>query len=335
MEITTYAPVIIPTLNRYEHFKKCIESLEKCTHSEQTVVYVALDYPPNENYIDGWMKIDSFLSKKEGNNDFKVLHVIRRDRNYGICHDNGNSETLIREIEQRYDRYIFTEDDNEFSPNFLDYMNWGLETYKDDPNIISICGYNEIPIKEDYKHNIFVDTWYSAWGVGHWVEKWNKLSALVKSEDYSRRFIKDCPITIIFKRDIWLASSVIGSIESGRYYWDAIPYRFKEYPLYSVHPVVTMVRNWGQEGSGQHGADQKRHIQQMNMTMQTESYFKTSTSDVLNEANLFGISDVYFKIPLRNRVYEIVNFLYFNVTGKSAGWLVDWYRKTIKKWIRK
>lgn len=30
MEIKQYAPVVIPTLNRYDHFKACLESLEKC-----------------------------------------------------------------------------------------------------------------------------------------------------------------------------------------------------------------------------------------------------------------------------------------------------------------
>ena len=49
-----FAPVIIPTLNRYEHFRKCLESLEACTGAEKTDVYVALDFPPSEKYVEGW-----------------------------------------------------------------------------------------------------------------------------------------------------------------------------------------------------------------------------------------------------------------------------------------
>ena len=114
--ITTYAPVIIPTLNRNVHFERCLESLERCSGADQTEVYVALDYPPSEKYKEGWKKIDDYLRLKESQNGFKKLHVIRRDRNYGICHENGNYETLIREIKKSYDRYILSEDDNEFSP---------------------------------------------------------------------------------------------------------------------------------------------------------------------------------------------------------------------------
>ena len=51
-----FAPVIIPTLNRYEHFRKCLESLEACTGAEKTDVYVALDFPPSEKYVEGWKK---------------------------------------------------------------------------------------------------------------------------------------------------------------------------------------------------------------------------------------------------------------------------------------
>ena len=137
--ITTYAPVIIPTLNRNVHFERCLESLERCSGADQTEVYVALDYPPSEKYKEGWKKIDDYLRLKESQNGFKKLHVIRRDRNYGICHENGNYETLIREIKKSYDRYILSEDDNEFSPCFLEFQNKCLERFKDDPRINLVC----------------------------------------------------------------------------------------------------------------------------------------------------------------------------------------------------
>ena len=60
MDIKIYAPVIILTLNRFEKFKKCLESLEACTGADKTDVYVSLDYPPSEKYVEGWKKIDSY-----------------------------------------------------------------------------------------------------------------------------------------------------------------------------------------------------------------------------------------------------------------------------------
>ena len=64
MEIKQYAPVWIPTLNRFEHFKRCLESLERCTGADKTDVYVGLDYPPSDKYVEGWKKIDAYLAEK-------------------------------------------------------------------------------------------------------------------------------------------------------------------------------------------------------------------------------------------------------------------------------
>ena len=120
--IITYSPVVIPTLNRYEHFKRCLESLERCSGAEYTDVYIGLDYPPSDKYIEGWKLIDEYLIKKEAKNGFKKLIIKRRKTNCGVGGPTDNGELLVKEILMDYDRYIFTEDDNEFSPNFLEYV---------------------------------------------------------------------------------------------------------------------------------------------------------------------------------------------------------------------
>ena len=96
MEIKIYAPVIIPTLNRYEHFIKCLESLEKCTGAEKTDVYVGLDYPPSEKYEIGWKRIDDYLAEKELSNGFNKLIVFRRKENCGVGHAKSNGSLLVR-----------------------------------------------------------------------------------------------------------------------------------------------------------------------------------------------------------------------------------------------
>ena len=54
MDKITFAPVIIPTLCRFEHFNRCIESLSKCTWAEYTEVYIGLDYPAKESHWGGY-----------------------------------------------------------------------------------------------------------------------------------------------------------------------------------------------------------------------------------------------------------------------------------------
>lgn len=169
----SYAPVVIPTLNRYEHFRKCIESLSRCTWADQTEVYVALDYPPSDRFVEGWKRNKEFLENC-GDLGFKRLHVIERDHNYGIWKsgDEGNLESLIKWIEERYDRYICTEDDNVFSPNFLEYMDKGLEKFEGDKDVLNLCAFRwYFPLKSDKNTFFRSGVNCTPWGMGYWTKK--------------------------------------------------------------------------------------------------------------------------------------------------------------------
>ena len=161
-----YAPVVIPTLCRFEHFKRCIDSLSRCTGAEFTDVYIGLDYPLKDSHWEGYRKICDYLEHFTGS--FHLI-VVKRDKNYGF---RGNIRDLIEQVRCDYDRYILSEDDNEFAPNFLEYMNVGLEKYKDDPNVLRICGC-VMPWEADYegcletyRYNSFPAKDYNGLGVG-------------------------------------------------------------------------------------------------------------------------------------------------------------------------
>jgi len=86
----------IPTLNRIEHFSRCLDSLEGCTGADKTDVFIGLDYPPTDEYVEGWKKICEYLKNKEKNNGFKSLTVVRRSYNYGITGAGSNGRQLLR-----------------------------------------------------------------------------------------------------------------------------------------------------------------------------------------------------------------------------------------------
>lgn len=172
MDNLIYAPVIIPTLNRSDHFFKCLESLEKCKGASETIVYIALDYPPSEKYIEGWKKNVQYLSEKEKNNKFKHLYVFRREYNWGIGGAASNARQLREIVLKNYDRFIFTEDDNVFSPNFLEFINKGLEKYKNNKRVLAICGYsNDFECKSNGNNHFAEHSLFQAWGYGTWVNK--------------------------------------------------------------------------------------------------------------------------------------------------------------------
>lgn len=250
-----YAPVLIPTLNRYEHLKQCLESLSCCTWADKTEVYVALDYPPQDKwdkYAPGWEKNRDWL-RSVGDMGFKKLHLIERTENYGtwMPGDKGNAKCLREYISERYDRYIFTEDDNVFSPNFLEYMDKGLEKFENDDKVDSLIGYRwYFPIKTKDNSFIRITTDYTPWGVGYWVKKRPCLDYLW--------FKKQLTLRTLFRLYRQYGPGIVGSLfefaRSAHKGEIMIDQHHKVYlmtaGMQTIVPVVSLVRNIGLDGSG-------------------------------------------------------------------------------------
>jgi len=254
MEIKQYAPVIIPTLNRYDHFRQCLESLEKCTGADKTDVYVALDYPPSEKYVEGWKKNDSYLAEKEKLHRFKSLTVYRRETNYFFS-GKGNSTTAIKDATKNCDSYIFSEDDNVFSPNFLEYINKGLEKFKDDKSVFAINGYcHPYPIKTQGNTFFRQNVDFSAWGYGIWKDREDMLSQWSSPVLFREKF----SLTVLKKLvqngynranrflGICYSKSDVVLNDNGCSIYMAVN------DMDVIMPTLSLVKNMGWDGSGIH-----------------------------------------------------------------------------------
>ena len=185
--IMKYAPVMIPTLNRLDHLTVCLESLSRCTWADQTEVYIGLDYPPAPKFEAGYKEVKEFLDNC-GNMGLKKLHVIKREENYGPA---KNFREMQKELFTQYDRLICCDDDIEFSPNFLDYINKGLEKYEDDKDVVAVSAY-AFPIKWKVsegatclKQNVSA----SDWGVGYWRDTYEAMFDYLYN-DFHRKNLK-------------------------------------------------------------------------------------------------------------------------------------------------
>ena len=161
-----YAPIVIPTLNRRYHLQRCIESLQKCTNINETDLFISVDYPPAEKYIKGYKEVVNFV-KTFDFSGFKSFHVFYQEKNLGPY---KNIEFLYQQVQPNYDRVILTEDDNEFAPNFLEYMNKGLTAFADNEQIIYICANKDADWVVD-KTNVALVKLCSPYGMGMWFHK--------------------------------------------------------------------------------------------------------------------------------------------------------------------
>lgn len=250
-----YAPVLITTLNRFNHLKKCMESLERCTGAEYTDVFIGLDYPPSSCYEEGWTKIDKYLAQKEQFHKFRTFNVRRRDHNCGICKKDSNLDLLRSEVTAIYDRYISLEDDNEVSPNFLEYINKCLTVYEKDPRIIMITGYSFPDIRScsEITKNVVALNKVTVWGGARWkckdipIEIYGKNNYRDQIIGSTRKFLRLClknPVCAHFIMTMKLGGHLYGDFM-------LCAYAIIE-DKYCVYPKFSKLRNLGYDGTGAH-----------------------------------------------------------------------------------
>lgn len=329
--ITTFAPVAIPTLCRYEHFKRCLESLEKCTDADKTDVYVGLDYPPSEKYVEGWEKIDKYLVEKEKQNGFQNLYVRRRNHNCGVGNPNSNGMLLLKEIQHLSDRYIFTEDDNEFSPNFLQYMNWGLQEFRNDNSILAICGFKRVDTST-LKNNVYKYPRFNVWGYGQWYEKRDKLD---KYKDLSllKSILDDMSFLDVFTPNLYKGASIISMIRENVIYGDFMPAFLPKEEQYCLFPTISMVKNHGQDGSGLHGGSKEGVELYENLVIDTSNEFAPRIVEDLYQPVLKKLYDKTYHKSLKRKMRCVMDFSLYKLTGRVMvhNYKDPWYKVTLKK----
>lgn len=254
-----YAPILVPTLCRSDHFIRLIESLKKNSWAKYTDVYVAVDFPPSNKYYKGWEAICSYLSK--GNFEvFQTFNVVKRESNFG---SSKNMTFLLQEVLKNHDRWIRTDDDCEFSPNFIEYMDKCLEQYEHDPNVVAVTGYS-YPVKWKVcdgttcmKQNFNC----SMWGTGFWKSKMKSYSDYISSG----QMLKDVGIVIKERRYEKMIDAAKSEYFPAATSWNPQRYALMMRPTdmavrsylavankYVISPVISKVRNLGFDGSGEY-----------------------------------------------------------------------------------
>lgn len=298
-----YYPVIIPTLNRLVHFKRCVESLSKNTHANKTELVIGLDYPPSEKYVEGYKKVKEYISTISG---FRKITVFERTENYGA---ERNFAELKKYAFEHYDALICSEDDNEFSPCFLDFMNKMLEHYKNDDRIVSVSAYLPFDYVDLTQSDIIFTKEVNAWGMGLWKkkEKSNVLTienAVKIAKSFSASF-KCCfsypasfrmLLAMISNRDLW--GDVIRTnmnIVNGQY---------------QVRPSLSLCRNLGQDGSGLHcGIDERYKHQEISLnTVYTVANWNFSYSNKLKKLEFNHLLPTTFLRKVRFFVALAINY---------------------------
>ena len=274
--MTNYCPIIIATLNRFEHFKRCVESLQKCENADKTDIYISVDYPLKKEHEDGYAKILNYL-KDNPLRGFKKTHIYYQEKNLGVV---NNYKFLIEELPDDLEWYIFLEDDNEFSIGFLSFINTTIEKFKDDSKFYGVCGYSRL-------NNFDKQCWYKSveltYGVAQSVKLCKEATKEI-NEIYNRilsikelfkickgrsSYVGNYADYLIHKNSVYYGpDGTIRHIDYTAGLWLALKDK------YVVQPTIAYVRNLGCDGSGENsGYNMEIHSKEIAKSMYEKSDF--------------------------------------------------------------
>lgn len=164
------APVIIFTYNRINHLKKSIAAISKNNLSEESIFYIFQD-GAKENESSNYNKTTTYCKNlKIG----KQTILKQRKKNYGLFKSIISG---IDEVLQIHDRVIILEDDLVTSPFFLEYMNAGLNQFKEQKKVGTICGFS-YKMKKNLPNYYFLKG-ANPWGWATWKDRWKLMDTNV------------------------------------------------------------------------------------------------------------------------------------------------------------
>jgi len=306
-----FAPILIPTLNRYEHLKRCVESLAANTFADKTELVIGLDYPPAEKYYEGYKKIKEYLPTIKG---FQSVTILTTEVNLNPVRNFSRLVDYVKE--HGYDSYISTEDDNEFSPNFLSYCNWALDYFRDDKSIFYICGFSliETPFLTSniYKYN----HGFCAWGCATWLDRRERE---LESYDLDRmkKIVDALSIRDFFsKKKMSMAGSLLYMIKRQYVLGDTAFQTIPDEKRWCVFPKLSMVRNWGHDGSGLHGGTKESYEKLIKLPIDEAKIFEPHMDgDLYTPEIKQAFNERFGKKSVVLRIRSAIRFLVYKITG--------------------
>ncbi|OGH88671.1 MAG: hypothetical protein A3J93_01075 [Candidatus Magasanikbacteria bacterium RIFOXYC2_FULL_42_28] len=251
------APIVLFVYNRPKHTQKMVESLLGNNLAKDSLLIIYSDGPKNEGVRNDVVAVRNYLKTIIG---FKEVMIVESENNVGL------SKSIIKGVTEtvnQYDKVVVLEDDLVVAPNFLNYMNAGLDKYQNDHQIMQISGYM-YNVKLNIVDDALILPFVTGWGWGTWKRAWNLFSVMPRGYenlkgDKKMRF----RFNLNDSYDYFglLTSQVLGKIDT----WGILWYLsvFINEGL-AVHPTKTFVFNDGFDGSGTNCEPEGRPVQQPN-----------------------------------------------------------------------
>ncbi|EJK2411846.1 glycosyltransferase [Vibrio parahaemolyticus] len=301
------APIAVYTYNRIDTLEKTITSLKNCKESINSDLFIVSDAAYRKEDEELVNRIRDYARNIKG---FSSVNLIARNKNLGAFESITKAET---QIISDYGRIIGLEDDNIVSPQFLRFINEGLEFYKEHRNVFSICGYcPKLTFPSEYENSHWVSPWHIPWGYGFWKDKYlnfdnrKNLFGLIRKDKEKIKRLKSYGL---FSYDSiyldWKGVAPVfdAKVNAHTFYNDMV----------SIVPVRSLVNNIGHDGRGEN-AKPSKHFE-VNITNELDFSFIDDTDIDMEILKLYtnfmdkGKANKLIKKAGIRRFYYIMKYL--------------------------
>jgi hypothetical protein len=245
-DLVDLAPIVLFIYNRPDRTLRTLAALAADPLAIDSDLIVYADGPKKPEHA---AKVQQARDVVRGALGFKSVRLIGRDENLGLARSiiTGVSEVCLER-----GRAIVVEDDLLVAPQFLTFLNRGLDRYADAPNVFQVSGYMFPVVTEPRSDGLFLPL-ISCWGWGTWQRAWSQFDL---SDAGYRRLARDPDMRAHFNLDGnydyfgMLKDQIEGKIDSWGVRWLLSVYLKDGLVFY---PRRSLVQNVGIDGSGTHG----------------------------------------------------------------------------------
>ena len=246
-----YAPIALFAFRRPDHLAACLAALAACPEAVDSPLVVFCDGPRGPQDEEAVREVRAVARAATG---FARVDVVEREANLGLA---ASVIDGVGRVLADHERVVVVEDDLVVSPDFLRYLNAGLDLYAADAEVVSIHAY-VVPVQAALPQSFFLrgaDCWgWATWRRGWAVFEPDGAALLQRLRDTGQARAFDLDGAYPYAQ--MLERQVSGEVDSWAVRWYASAFLAGKLTLY---PGRSLVENVGQDGSGTHSVATRTH----------------------------------------------------------------------------
>lgn len=240
------APIAVFAYNRPAHFRACIASLAANPLAAESDLFVYSDAPKGASAAANVDEVRRFTRTIQG---FRSVRIVEQNVNLGL---SGSVISGVSQLVRDFGRAVVVEDDLVVAPDFLRFMNDGLDAYADDARVGAVHGYM-FPVQGPLPETFFLRD-PGCWGWATWRRAWDLFEPDGRG---LREQLINRGLQAAFDYDgsypylKMLEDQIAGVNNSWAIRWYAALFLCD---LLTLYPGRSLVQNIGHDGSGVHGS---------------------------------------------------------------------------------